>query len=74
MKTVVVVGGGITGLCMMHYVKKQLQEKNVEARLVLIEKNSYLGGKIHSEHVDGFIMETGNLSKQSMYQKCWQNT
>ena len=45
MKTVVVVGGGITGLCTMHYLKRQMTEKKVEARLVLVEKNSYLGGK-----------------------------
>ena len=59
MKTVVVVGGGITGLCTLHYLKRQMVEKDIEAHLVLIEKNSYLGGKIHSEHEAGFIMETG---------------
>ena len=59
MKTVVVVGGGITGLCTMHYLKNQMHEKNIEARLVLVEKNEYLGGKIHSEHQNGFVMETG---------------
>lgn len=59
MKTVVVVGGGITGLCTMHYLKNQMHEKNIEARLVLVEKNAYLGGKIHSEHENGFVMETG---------------
>ncbi|MFF5996622.1 protoporphyrinogen oxidase [Lysinibacillus sp. KU-BSD001] len=59
MKTIVVVGGGITGLCTMHYVKRQMKEKNIEAKLVLIERNEYLGGKIHSTHEDGFIMETG---------------
>jgi len=59
MKTVVVVGGGITGLCTMHYVKRQMIEKNIEAKLILIERNAYLGGKIHSAHDGGFIMETG---------------
>ena len=59
MKTVVVVGGGITGLCTMHYVKRQMIEKNIEANLILIERNAYLGGKIHSAHDGGFIMETG---------------
>ena len=59
MKTVVVVGGGITGLCTMHYLKNQMHEKNIEARLVLVEKNAYLGGKIHSEYDNGFVMETG---------------
>lgn len=59
MKTVVVVGGGITGLCTMHYLKRKLKENNEEARLVLIEKNSYLGGKMHSVYEKDYIMETG---------------
>ena len=59
MKTVAVVGGGITGLCTMHYLKRQLEKKGIEAELVLIERNEYLGGKIHSVHDGGFIMETG---------------
>lgn len=59
MKTVVVVGGGITGLCTMHYLNRQMIEQGVKARLVLVERNSYLGGKIRSEYGDGFIMETG---------------
>ncbi|MEK4387551.1 protoporphyrinogen oxidase [Solibacillus sp. FSL W7-1464] len=59
MKTVVVVGGGITGLCTMHYLRNKMHEQNVEARLILIEKSTYLGGKIHSEQDSGFIMETG---------------
>ncbi|MEO4055493.1 protoporphyrinogen oxidase [Solibacillus sp. CAU 1738] len=59
MKTVVVVGGGITGLCTVHYVTKQLQDAGIKARLILADQNPYLGGKIHSEHAEGFIMETG---------------
>lgn len=59
LQTVVVVGGGITGLCTMHYLQKQKRERNLDINLVLIEKNEYLGGKIHSEHNQGFIMETG---------------
>ena len=59
MKTVAVVGGGITGVCTMHYLQRQVHEKKLDVKLVLIEKNEYLGGKIHSEAQDGFIMETG---------------
>lgn len=59
MKTVAVVGGGITGLCTMHYVKRQMKEKGIEANLILIERNEYLGGKIHSAYEESFIMETG---------------
>ncbi|RUL51730.1 protoporphyrinogen oxidase [Lysinibacillus antri] len=59
MKTVVVVGGGITGLCTMHYLKRQAEKMNMPVRLVLAEKNAYLGGKMHSIQEHGFIMETG---------------
>ena len=59
MKTVVVLGGGITGLCTMHYLQRQVKENNLDVRLVLVEKNTYLGGKLYSTHEQGFIMETG---------------
>lgn len=59
MKHIVVVGGGITGLCTMHYLQKSLGENAQQFKFTLVEKKSYLGGKIHSEHKDGFIMETG---------------
>ncbi|SCX68452.1 protoporphyrinogen oxidase [Lysinibacillus fusiformis] len=59
MKTVVVLGGGITGLCTMHYLQRQVKEKNLDVQLVLVEKNTYLGGKLYSAYEQGFIMETG---------------
>ena len=59
MKTVVVLGGGITGLCTMHYLQRQVKEKNLDVQLVLVEKNTYLGGKLCSAYEQGFIMETG---------------
>lgn len=59
MKTIVVLGGGITGLCTMHYLQRQVLQKNIDVKLVLVEKNPYLGGKLHSAYEQGFIMETG---------------
>ncbi len=59
LKTVVVIGGGITGLCTMHYLQKQKNEKNLDIQLVLVEKNEFLGGKIHSAYDSGFTLETG---------------
>ncbi|ACA37807.1 hypothetical protein Bsph_0173 [Lysinibacillus sphaericus C3-41] len=50
MKTVVVLGGGITGLCTMHYLQRQVKEKNLDVQLVLVEKNTYLGGKLYSAY------------------------
>ena len=59
MKTIAVIGGGITGLSTMHYLKRKLEAEQKQARLILIEKNEYLGGKIHSQQEGNFIMETG---------------
>lgn len=59
MKTIAVVGGGITGLCTLHYLQRNLGNEAQQFQFILIEKNAYLGGKIHSEHEGGFIMETG---------------
>lgn len=59
MTKIVVVGGGITGLCTLHYLKRSLGDRLADVELTLVEKNPYLGGKIHSHHERGFIMETG---------------
>lgn len=59
LKKVVVIGGGITGLSTMHYLKKLKIEKALNIELVLVESNDYLGGKIHSVQNEDFIMETG---------------
>ncbi|KGR76022.1 protoporphyrinogen oxidase [Ureibacillus manganicus] len=67
MKTVAVIGGGITGVSTMYYLNKILKENNVDARLVLVEKNPYLGGKMHTVYDQGYIMETGADSMVARY-------
>ncbi|MBS9803240.1 protoporphyrinogen oxidase [Bacillus toyonensis] len=59
MKTVVVIGGGITGLSTMFYLEKLKKDYNIDLNLILIEKEEYLGGKIHSVEEKDFIMESG---------------
>ncbi|MDL0436017.1 MULTISPECIES: protoporphyrinogen oxidase [unclassified Niallia] len=59
MKTIVVVGGGITGLSAMYYLQKLTREHKLDIKLILIEGEVSLGGKIHSIHKGDFIMETG---------------
>ena len=48
MKTVVVIGGGITDFSTMFYLEKLKKDYNIDLNLILIEKEEYLGGKIHS--------------------------
>ncbi|MEX2653261.1 MAG: protoporphyrinogen oxidase [Acidimicrobiia bacterium] len=50
---VVVVGGGISGLAAAH----RLQTAGV--RVVVVEESPRLGGKVLTEHVDGFLVEGG---------------
>ncbi|ENQ3106478.1 protoporphyrinogen oxidase [Bacillus cereus] len=59
MNTVVVVGGGITGLSTMFYLERLKKDYNIDLKLILVEKEAYLGGKIHSVKENDFIMETG---------------
>lgn len=59
MKTIVVVGGGITGLTTMYYLQKKKREQSEELNLILVEKAEQLGGKIASLRQESFIMETG---------------
>jgi len=59
LKTIVVVGGGITGLSAMYYLQKVKREHKLDTKLILIEGENTLGGKIHSVQKGDFIMETG---------------
>jgi oxygen-dependent protoporphyrinogen oxidase len=52
---VVVVGGGISGLAAAH----RISTSDPNVRLTLVEAESRLGGKIATEHVDGFVIEGG---------------
>ncbi len=51
MTRVVIIGGGITGLA----AAWELQKNGVD--YTLLEASERLGGKIQTEHVDGFILE-----------------
>ncbi|WP_334072758.1 MULTISPECIES: protoporphyrinogen oxidase [Paenibacillus] len=59
MKTVVIIGGGITGLSAAYYLQKEIRSRRLETRITLIESSERLGGKIHTVRQDGFIMEAG---------------
>lgn len=51
--SVVVVGGGISGLAAAY------EAARTGARVLLVEAGDRLGGKIRTEHVDGFVVEAG---------------
>jgi protoporphyrinogen/coproporphyrinogen III oxidase len=55
----VVVGGGISGLAAAHRAVELARERSVPLDLMLLEARDRLGGSIASEHVDGFIVESG---------------
>lgn len=59
MKTVVIIGGGITGLSAAYYLQKDIRSLGLEARVVLIEASERFGGKIHTVRQNGFLMEAG---------------
>ncbi|WNS76594.1 protoporphyrinogen oxidase [Bacillus sp. DTU_2020_1000418_1_SI_GHA_SEK_038] len=59
MKTVLVVGGGITGLSAIYELHKWKKANQSDVRLILAEASPELGGKIRTVKDRGFIMEAG---------------
>ncbi|WP_050180076.1 protoporphyrinogen oxidase [Domibacillus robiginosus] len=55
MKTVVIIGGGITGVTALYHLSKEQPGWNI----VLVEQNETLGGKIRTVKENGFTIETG---------------
>lgn len=55
----VVIGGGIAGLSAAYYIQKKAAEDHIPYQLTVIEANSYWGGKIITDRVDGFVVEGG---------------
>ncbi|RTE09582.1 protoporphyrinogen oxidase [Paenibacillus whitsoniae] len=59
MKTIIVIGGGITGLSAMHEFYKWRKTTGAAVRLLLIEATAQLGGKIQTVRHQQFVMEAG---------------
>jgi oxygen-dependent protoporphyrinogen oxidase len=57
--SLVVVGGGITGLAAAHRATELARERGIELDLKVIEARGRLGGTIATERVDGFVVEAG---------------
>lgn len=58
-KTVIVIGGGITGLSAAYYLQRKAKEAGRPIRILLFERDEKFGGKIETERVDGFVIEKG---------------
>jgi oxygen-dependent protoporphyrinogen oxidase len=57
--SLVVVGGGITGLAAAHRATELASERGIELDLKVVEARDRLGGTIVTERIDGFVVEAG---------------
>ncbi|MUK90101.1 protoporphyrinogen oxidase [Ornithinibacillus sp. L9] len=58
-KTIVIVGGGITGLSAAYYLQKEIKANSLPYEVKLVEASERLGGKIQTYQKDGFTIERG---------------
>jgi len=58
-RRLVVVGGGVSGLAAAHRASELARERGAAVETTLVEARPRLGGTIATEHVDGFLVETG---------------
>ncbi|MEE8526514.1 MAG: protoporphyrinogen oxidase [Thermoanaerobaculia bacterium] len=56
---VVIIGGGIAGLTAAYRLRKQAGADGRVPDVMLVEADSRLGGKVLTEHQDGFVLEGG---------------
>jgi protoporphyrinogen/coproporphyrinogen III oxidase len=56
---IAVIGGGITGLSAAFFADSKIRESGLDAEYVLFEADNRLGGKISTDHTDGFVIENG---------------
>lgn len=56
---IVIVGGGISGLATGYAIERQATADGRKVDVTLIESGSRLGGKIRSERIDGYLLESG---------------
>ncbi len=57
--SVVIVGGGITGLAAAWYMEQAARPAGMDLSVVIVERENVLGGKLSTLNEDGFIVESG---------------
>ena len=58
-QTILIAGGGVTGIAAAYSLSKRVKAAGTDARIILVEKESRLGGKTQTEIVDGMVIEHG---------------
>ena len=58
-KSIVIIGGGITGLSAAYRLSKLKAQGGAEIDITVVEKSGFLGGTIHTEYTNGFVIEGG---------------
>ncbi|ARA97608.1 MULTISPECIES: protoporphyrinogen oxidase [Geobacillus] len=58
-RTVVIIGGGITGLTAAYYLQKAIKEQRLPLTCKLVEATHRLGGKVQTVIRDGYVIERG---------------
>ena len=59
MKRIAVIGGGVSGLAAVHRLIELSQLDNKPIQILLVDAGPRLGGIIHTENRDGFLLERG---------------
>jgi len=58
-QTIIIVGGGITGLTAAYRLQSFKKENNLPLEIILLEASNRLGGVISSQAVDDYVIEHG---------------
>lgn len=58
-QTIVIAGGGITGITAAYRLQQAAKAAGADARIIVVEKEKRLGGKVQTDLVDGFVIEHG---------------
>ena len=56
---IAVIGGGISGLSFTFFLEQEAQKQGIDLEILLVEKDSRPGGKIHTTSRDKCILEQG---------------
>ncbi|MCO6451954.1 MAG: protoporphyrinogen oxidase [Caldilineales bacterium] len=57
--SIAIIGGGIAGLSTAYFLQRQAAESGQPVSVTLLEAEPRLGGKMLTEHIDGFTVEGG---------------